>query len=56
MSYLLARLSEASTWRGFILLLTSVGVSVTPDLVAPIVAAGTGAAGLVGVLTKDKAK
>lgn len=54
MKYILDRLAEASTWRGLIMILTSVGVTVNPDLVAPIVSIGTGAAGAVGVFFKDK--
>lgn len=56
MKYILDRLKEASTWRGLILVLTSVGVSVNPDLVAPIVSLGTGAAGAVGVFFQDAPK
>lgn len=56
MSYIVERLKEASTWRGIIMLLTSVGVGINPELIAPIVSVGTGLAGLVGVFTADKPK
>ena len=56
MKYIVERLKEASTWRGVIMLLTSVGVGISPELVAPIVSVGTGLAGLVGVFTTDKPK
>lgn len=56
MQYFIERLKEASTWRGIILVLTSVGIGVSPDLIAPIVSVGTGLAGVVGVFTADKAK
>lgn len=48
------RLKEASTWRGITLLLTSIGISVKPDLMEQIIVAGTGLAGIIGLLTKDK--
>lgn len=54
MAYLLERLTEPSTWRGMILVATSLGIGVAPDLITPIIAAGTGIAGIVGVVTKDK--
>lgn len=54
MQYIIDRLVEASTWRGIIMLLTSLGISIAPELVTPIIAAGTGLAGVVGVITKDK--
>jgi hypothetical protein len=56
MKYLVERLSEASTWRGLVLIATSLGVGINPDLVAPITSAGVGVAGIVGVLFKDKLK
>lgn len=56
MNYIVERLKEASTWRGIIMVLTSVGVGVSPDLIAPIVSIGTGLAGLVGIFVADKAK
>lgn len=55
MRYILERLKEPSTWRGIVLVLTSLGVGINPDAVAYIVSAGTGVAGLIGVFTKDKA-
>lgn len=54
MKYLVDRLKEPSSWRGLVLVATSMGISVNPDLVGPIVAAGSGLAGLIGFLTKDK--
>lgn len=54
MSYFLDRLSEPSTWRGLILLLTGAGVAVKPDLMEGIVTAGTLAAGTIGVVTKGR--
>lgn len=48
------RLKEASTWRGLTMLLTALGISVKPDLMEQIIVAGTGVAGLIGIMTKDK--
>lgn len=53
MKFVIERLQEASTWRGFILLLTSLGVGIAPEMITPIVTAGTGLAGLVGIFSKD---
>lgn len=53
-SYILARVKEPSTWRGFILLLTALGVPLAPQLAEAIVTAGLGVAGLVGVVAPDK--
>lgn len=52
--YILQRAQEPSTWRGVVLLATAAGVNVAPDLMNAIVTFGLGAAGLLGVLTKDK--
>jgi hypothetical protein len=48
-----ARLGEASTLRGAILLLSAVGITLRPELQEAIVAAGLAAAGLIGVLVPD---
>lgn len=53
-SYILARVKEPSTWRGFFLLLTAVGIPVAPQLAEAIITAGLGLAGLVGVVAPDK--
>lgn len=54
MAYIIERLAEPSTWRGIIMIITSLGIGVAPDLIAPIVAAGTGLAGIIGVVAKGK--
>jgi len=46
------QLKQASTWRGIVMLITSAGLAVNPDLMEPIIVAGTGVAGLIGVLFK----
>lgn len=50
--YILDRVKEPSTWRGFILFLTAIGVPIAPELQTAIVSAGLGVAGLIGVVTK----
>ncbi|MBF0212295.1 MAG: hypothetical protein HQM00_01885 [Magnetococcales bacterium] len=54
--YLVQRAKEPSTWRGVVMLLTAAGVSVSPETMEYIVAAGTGLSGLIGMLTGDGAK
>lgn len=51
--HMLARLREASTWRGLILLATALGLSLEPEQEEAIVVAGLGLAGLIGVLLPD---
>ena len=52
--YIIARVKEPSTWRGFILLLTAMGVPVAPHMAEAVVTAGLGLAGLVGMVTRDR--
>jgi hypothetical protein len=52
--YILDRLDEPSTWRGFIALLTAVGIVLSPEQVEAVVATGLALIGLFGVFTKDK--
>jgi len=54
LNYLTARLREPSTWRGLVLLLTGLGVSLSPEQQASIAAAGLALAGLLGAATPDK--
>jgi hypothetical protein len=51
--FVLARASEASSWRGAIFLLSSLGVVLRPEVSAAIIAAGMGVSGLIGVLFPD---
>lgn len=53
MNYILARLKEASTWRGLILIATSLGLGIAPAMQEAIVATGIGVAGLVGAVLPD---
>ena len=51
--FIMARLKEASTWRGMIAIITSLGVVTTPDQQGAIIATGLGVIGLVGTLVPD---
>ena len=55
MSWIIARLKERSTWLGLTGLLTAVGVGLEPDQAEAIVTAGVALAGVIAMLTKDKA-
>lgn len=53
--FLIARLSEPSTYKGAILAATGLGCYVRPEIGAAITSIGLGVAGLIGVLTADPA-
>lgn len=55
-SYLLARLKEPSTWRGFILVATSFGMLLDPMQSYALVSLGLALAGSAAVITPDKLK
>ena len=52
LDWLLERLSENSTWRGVILLVTALGITVEPDKAAAITAAGLSIVGVINVFRK----
>ena len=52
--YILNRLTERSTWLG--LLATACGATIEQALADQIIAAGMAAAGLIGIVTKDRKK
>jgi len=54
LDYIKDRLSEASSWRGLIGILTAFGVMFSPEQIEAIIAAGLALAGCVGVFSKDK--
>lgn len=54
-AYIVARIKEPSTWRGFVLLLTAAGVQLSPDLQNLIISSGLALAGLIGAGVADKA-
>ena len=47
-------LTEPSTWRGLVWLLTAAGLAVSPDQQAAIAAAGMAIAGAIGAFVTDK--
>lgn len=47
--WLLARLSESSTWRGIILTLTGLGIAIEPQRMAAITSLGLAIVGLINV-------
>lgn len=51
-TWTIEQLKQPSTWRGIVMLATSAGVAFQPALIDQIVVAGTGVAGLIGVLFK----
>lgn len=53
--FLVARLSEASTYRGIVIGLTGLGVYVRPEIAAAVTSIGLGVAGLIGVFFPDAA-
>lgn len=53
-AYLVARFTEASTWRGLILVATGLGLKLAPEMQEAIVALGLVAAGAVGAAAPDK--
>jgi hypothetical protein len=54
MNSLLDRFSETSTWRGLILLATSLGVTIQPDYHEHIIAIGIALVGIINVIRRDK--
>ncbi len=54
MTYLLERLKEPSSWRGLVMLATSVGLGLSPEQANAIIAVGTAVAGAIGVFAPNK--
>lgn len=50
--WIVDQLKQPSTWRGMVMLATSVGLVIEPQLADKIIVAGTGVAGLMGVMFK----
>lgn len=51
--WVLDRLSEPSTWRGLVGLLTGAGVVLSPELSGQIIAVGLAVIGLINVIRKE---
>ncbi|MFO0906759.1 MAG: hypothetical protein U0835_00055 [Isosphaeraceae bacterium] len=52
--WLLARLSEPSSWRGLIALATAGGITIAPEEQNAIIAAGMAVIGLINILRREK--
>lgn len=52
--YLLARLSEQSTWKGIIGVLTGAGVIIEPNKAAAIIAIGMAVIGAINVFRNEQ--
>ena len=48
------QLSEPSTWRGLVLVVSALGVVLSPEQKEAFVSAGLGLAGLIGALSSDR--
>lgn len=53
--FLVARLSEVSTYRGIALGLTGLGLYIQPEIAAAVTSIGLGIAGLLGIVFPDPA-
>jgi hypothetical protein len=51
---ILERLTDNSTWRGFILLATAAGLRLEPELQNQIIASGLALVGLINVIRNGK--
>ena len=52
--WLMNRMTEGSTWRGLVMLLTALGISLSPEQAAAIIACGMSVSGLLGVFWGEK--
>jgi hypothetical protein len=53
MTQILESLRQPSAWRGLIWILTAIGINLSPDEAANVMALGAAAAGTAGALIKD---
>lgn len=54
LNWLLARLKEQSTWKGLTLILSAVGIALSPEQMAAIVTAAVSVVGVIEVFRKEK--
>ena len=52
-TYVVSRAKEASIWRGAIMMLTALGLNISPEMADAIIGVGIAVAGAVGVLFPD---
>lgn len=55
LSWFTDRARERSTWVGLSVIVSALGVSISPELQDSIITAGVSVGGLVAIVTKDKA-
>lgn len=55
-NFLIARLSERSTWRGLVLIATALGVTLSPEQAEAVITLGLAVVGVLGAFTADKQK
>jgi hypothetical protein len=53
--YIILKLSEESTWRGIVLLVTALGAKLAPDMAESIITVGLALVGLINVVKKQGA-
>ena len=56
MNWVLDRLKEKSTWRGFVAALAGLGLYISPELADAIVVLGLGIAGFLEVVWPEKSE
>jgi len=56
LTWIIARLKEASTWRGIIGLIAAAGVAVSPEQTEGIVAAGVALVAAIELFRKEQPK
>lgn len=54
LDYILARLAEASTWRGLVFVASAAGIALDPDKANAIAAAGMALVGAINIFRKEK--
>ena len=53
LNIIMNRLTQESTWRGIILVMTAFGVQLAPELVEAIIAVGLALVGAINIIKKD---
>lgn len=47
-------ITQPSTWRGLVWMLTAIGINLNPEQSQAVITAGMGVAGIIGAFTSDK--
>jgi hypothetical protein len=47
-------ITQPSTWRGLVWVLTAIGINLNPEQSQAVITAGMGVAGIIGTFTSDK--